>query len=234
MNSFLDYGKVLELARQLEEIVSNEAVEVELIDGLLAGHAKTEAWRKKFRAFCGIYHLKGVFLAEDNPDDVLLLNQILDACDADILSCLSEKYSASPQLMQLIRQKCKPDDNLCIEQAVQKSQDSFYQLLVKEMEKQGYQSDSEYYNSISFSRQTFSRMKKSSYTLSRENALHLTLGLTPKYQDVVKLLGAAGYALRKNIRREYIILYMIKNDTYTLAELNEMLVSFGEEPIGCE
>lgn len=230
----LDFQKVLELQKQLRRIKEEPAIEFELVEGLLNGRKNTPEWKERYETFCADSSLPGVYLAEEASSDDVLLKHILDACDPDMLSALAKRYRASSHLMRLIQERCESAGNMKIEQALKKPQDTFYQRLVKEMKKRGYEKDSDYYNYLGFSRQTFSKMKSPDYNLSRENALLLTLGLTPDYQNGIELLGAAGYSLRKNSKREYIILYMMKKGSYTLYELNELLIFFGEAPVGCE
>lgn len=230
----MDFQKILELEKQLREIKDEPAIQVELVEGLLNGRKNTSAWKKRYQMFCERTALPGVCLTEEDTSDDILLSHILDACDPEMLSALAERYSASPHFMKMIRERCRQSGQMKLDQELKKPKATFYQLLVKEMKKRGYDRDSDYYNYLGFSRQTFSKIRKADSKISKENALLLTLGLTPDYQSGMGLLNEAGYSLRKSNRREYIILYVMQKGPYTLFELNELLIFFGEKPIGCE
>lgn len=229
----LDFYRVLELDDLLRSRQNDSILAIGLIENLLNGRRDTADWRLAYQTLCGGGKVAGATLIGESVDDDVLLNQILEACDPDMLASMAAKYGTSSRLGKLISDHCQVAECTDIAQGLKKRQDSFYQLLVKLIEKKGYRTDADYYNMLCFSRQTFSRLRNPNYKLSRENALWLTLGLAPDYWEGTELLRAAGFSLRKSDRREYIILYVMKNGPYTLQELNEMLVYFEEEPIGC-
>lgn len=229
----LDFYRILELDNLLRGFQDNNLLAVGLIEDLLSGRRDTSDWQMIYRTLCDGSGDAGVALAEESIGDDMLLNQILEVCDPDMLASLAAKYGTSSRLGKLIAERCQAEECTDIAQGLKKQRASFYQLLVKMIEKKGYRTDADYYNALCFSRQTFSRLRNPNYKLSRENALWLTLGLAPDYWEGTELLRAAGFSLRKSDRREYIILYVMRNGPYTLQELNEMLVYFEEEPIGC-
>lgn len=229
----LDFYRILELDHLLCGFWDNSTLAIGLIEDLLKGKSDTSDWQLAYQRFCGGNKVVGMALVEESVNDNLLLSQILEVCDPDVLASLAAKYGTSSRLGKLIAEYCQTAECTDIAQGLQKQQDSFYQLLVKSIKKRGYRTDADYYNAQCFSRQTFSRLRNPDYRLSRENALWLTLGLAPDYREGIELLRAAGFSLRKNDRREYIILYFMRNGSYTLRELNEMLVYFEEKPIGC-
>lgn len=229
----LDFYRILELDNLLHNFQDESILTIGLIEDLLNGRRDSSDWRFAYQRLCGDSDAVGMALMGESVNDDMLLNQILEACDSDVLASMAVKYGTSSHLGKLIAEHYQAKECTDIAQGLKQRQVSFYQLLVKLIEKKGYRTDADYYNALCFSRQTFSRLRNPNYKLSRENALWLTLGLAPDYWEGTELLRAAGFSLRKSDRREYIILYVMKNGSYTLQELNEMLVYFGEEPIGC-
>lgn len=229
----LDFYRILELDNLLCNFQNNSILAIGLIEDLLNGRRDTSNWLLAYQTLCDDSKIAGIALTGESVSDDVLLNQLLDACDPDVLVSMAAKYGTSSRLGKMIANHCRAEECTDIAQGLKQRQTSFYQLLVKLIEKKGYRTDADYYNTLRFSRQTFSRLRDPNYKLSRENALWLTLGLVPDYWEGTELLRAAGFSLRRSDRREYIILYVMRNGPYTLQELNEMLVYFEEEPIGC-
>lgn len=229
-----DFRKYLELDACLEERVYRFCLVSRAVDELIQGKKDTKEWKAAYAEICGRQMLTGRPFAEESTNDEMLLEQILASCDPDILAMIVDKYGKETVLGRRISQLCPEAKGSKLDSALKVPQKSFYQMLTKMIEEKGYGTDADYYNELRFSRQTFSRLRTKDYVLSRENALWLTLGLTPDYQEGTRLLNAAGYALRSAVRREYIISYVMKSGRYTLAELNKILVDFGEEPVGCK
>lgn len=227
-----DFKKYLELYINLE--VREDKLILRVIDGLLQGRKNTQEWKHLYAEIFGNYGYSGKFLSEEANSDEMILEQILKNCDQDMLDTILERYGEESKLGKYIYELCRGREKTEIGEALQEQHESFYQLLVKEMKRKGYETDADYYNALCFSRQTFSRLRNKEYILSRENALWLTLGLEPDYWVGKNLLAAAGYSLRSANRREYIISYVMKSGPYTLLELNSLLDFYGEKPIGCE
>lgn len=227
-----DFKKHLELYIGLEARADKHILCA--IDGLLQGRKNSQEWKHLYAEICGNHRYSGKFFSEEANSDEMILEQILKSCNQDVLDELLERYGAESKLGKHISDLCGGREKMEIGKALQEQHESFYQLLVKEMKRKGYETDADYYNALCFSRQTFSRLRNKEYILSRENALWLTLGLEPDYWVGKNLLNAAGYSLRSTNRREYIIAYVMKSGPYTLLELNDLLVFYGEKPIGCE
>ena len=220
-------------------IAKRQLEALELLDGLLEGKSDSTLWRSRFRSFCGIRRLTGSCLSLDNPSDELLLDELLSSCDEDVLDTLLIKYGETSALGSRIKecaQRYHVEDK-ALQKQIQKdfsaSGQNFYNLL-RETILQKYPSPSKYYNELRFSRKLFSKIKNADYVLSRENALWLIVGLTPDYWQFVRLFNAAGYSLREGNRRDTIIKFVIKNGSYTLETLNDMLHFFEERCIGTE
>ena len=236
----IDFFDVLELEKLLSKMQeknaesSMEDMAVNLVTGLIAGQKNSMEWRNNFQNFCHISPACGMYLAEKRSDDEIVLKQILEACDQTTLKSIASKYGKNSKIGAIVEKFCSTPKHPSLENELKANHESFYQLLVKQMEKEGYKTDADYYNKLCFSRQTFSKLRNPDYNVSRENAIWLTMGLTPNYQDGTRLLGAAGYSFRENKRRENIMIYVMKKGRYTLYELNELLSYFGEIPVGCE
>lgn len=210
---------------------------ISLIEELLEGRAKTSEWHKRYSLFCNKSTCRGVAFAEESNDENLLLEDLLEACDENVLDALLIKYGETSTLgtrMKECSERIHVRDAVLqkqIEKDISTSSPGFYKLLREAILKK-YDHLSEYYNEIVFSRKLFSKIKKESYTLSRENALWLITGLAPDYWQFTRLFNAAGYSLREGNRRDTIIKFVIKNGNYTLETLNEMLEFFEENCIG--
>lgn len=208
-----------------------------LLDELFAGASINQNWVNHFYSFCGKKQTIGASLAEETPTDDLLLDELLSACEEDVLDALLMKYREQTELGSKIKQHCsrRHVENSALQKQIMKGlpeqSHGFYKML-EELILKKYTRVSEYYNEILFSRKLFSKIKNEAYTLSRENALWLISGLQPDYWQFVRLFNAAGYSLREGNRRDTIIKFVIKNGNYTLETLNEMLYFFNEECIG--
>lgn len=229
-----DFRKYLELDTCLEKREHRFCLVSRVLDELMQGKNGTQEWKAAYAEICGRQMLAGRPLAEESTNDEILLEHILASCDSDILAMIIDKYGKGTELGRRISKLYQVADDSKLNSVSNVSQESFYQLLTHMIKEKGYATDADYYNKLCFSRQTFSRLRAKDYVLSRENALWLTLGLAPRYQEGVRLLNAAGYALRSAVRRDYIISYVMKSGKYSLYELNCTLVDFGEEPVGCK
>ena len=113
-----------------------------------------------------------------------------------------------------------------------KKEKSFYDLIKIEIDKK-YKKESDFYNEIGFPRQQFSRIRLDpGYTLRKENVYWITCGLNSDFYTTQRLLEAQGYSYNERNRTEIIIMYVVKSGKYTLEQVNEMLVAFGERPLG--
>ena len=258
MMDFMGIYRLNELLKQLPKEDNSEtgdggetAKEASLlIEGLVRGDSHKAEWKQRYSRFHGFWKVRGAFAKEDEDSDETLLREILSVCSEEAREQLIVQYGKDSKIGLLIvemqeekeketekkrekngrnKQTAAADD---LKKKLNEKQNSFYQLLGERIDARGYKSDSEFYNSINFPRQLFSKLRRPDYTLHKDNVFWLLAGLRVDYWEAVQLLGAAGYSFRKNIRRDVIIAYVMKNGDYTLDSLNEMLFFFGEKPLG--
>lgn len=208
-----------------------------IMNALLTGSISDRRWRKRFLVFTRKQNVAGVALADSLQNDEVLLDDFLASCDEEVLDALAVQYGESTQLGIKIKEyasRFHVNEKALIQQISMdlSDDDSIFYCMLRELILKKYESPSKYYNKIRFSRKLFSKTKKSDYTLNRENALWLIVGLEPDYWEFVRLLNAAGYSLREGNRRDTIIKFVIKNGEYTLDSLNQILHFFHEECIG--
>ena len=109
---------------------------------------------------------------------------------------------------------------------------SFYQTICFHIDRLGYKSDADFYNSINMPRQQFSRLRDVSNTLSKKTVLWIIVALRLDYDQACDLLQKAGYRFRKGDMRDVILSYIFRNTTYDLYEVNQVLDHFGITPLG--
>lgn len=244
MSSIVGFDTYIELSRLLrqlpvtEERQSEEAVS--LVRALISGRIREPYWYNLLNRFlnkCTI--VTGNGLIENMVPNDRLLDEILEACDDHALDALLAEYSEDSLLGQEIlkARHRKPLSEEALRRKIREADvsehQSFYDLLKVEMDRKNYANDADFYNSIHFSRKTFSKMRtQRDYVLSKDSVLWLAAGLGLDYWASLRLLQAQGYTFRHGSRRDTIIVYVMKNGQYTLDELNEMLYFFGEKALG--
>ena len=108
---------------------------------------------------------------------------------------------------------------------------SFYEYLTDKIREKGFHSDSEFYNYIGMSRQTFGKIKKKNASVSRNHVLLMAVGLKLDYDEAVEFMGYAGYVFKRSSMREQVIAYVMKTRKYDLMFMEEVLMIFGQEPL---
>ncbi|WP_148411916.1 hypothetical protein [Murimonas intestini] len=252
MINFKDADQLNKILQQLpvrtednqEEDMLAESVSMErskpgdLVSGLLAGRSPEKHWREMYVKFCGPFNGDGMHIRQENDSDETLLYSILTHCNDRELDELLAEYGESSKIGQIIagiRTKDGAAKHLAeegIDRKLKEIHPSLYQILGEYIEKKGYSTDSDFYNSLHFSRQLFNKIKRPGYNPRKETLFWLTAGLQLDYWDTLRVLNAAGYTFRKDSRRETIIFYVIKNGPYTIDTLNQMLDLFNEKPVG--
>lgn len=171
--------------------------------------------------------------------DAELLIAVLQRCDDSVLAKLEEEFKAQSRLSALIKQYrhghqkiSMHDDNtiMSIAKMLEESEQSdniLYKHICMLMEKKGYQTDSEFYNAISMSRQSFARIRNKSKSIGKHTILWIIVGLRLDYYEAVQLMETAGYAFKCTDKRDMIISYILKNvSDYTLDSVNDILYDF--------
>lgn len=180
--------------------------------------------------------------AQEAQDD--LYSQLENMDEASLDQLVEEQGEESP-VSQLIRRKRADtysrvscdlegiEENLQKEIKKAKAEGNpFYQTICDHIDRLGYKSDADFYNSINMPRQQFSRLRDASNTLSKKTVLWIIVALRLDYDQAADLLQKAGYRFRKGDMRDVILMYIFRNTTYDLYEVNQVLEHFGLAPLG--
>ena len=173
-----------------------------------------------------------------------LLQSVLSRCDDDALDELLEEYGDDSVIGQAVRKKraedyakviCDPaavakniEENL----ASSKRVNPFYDSVIAHMERQGFSTDADFYNSIGMPRQLFAKIRDASNNLSKKTVLWIVVGLKLDYSQASDLVRKAGYTFRKGDMRDVVLSYILRNTKYDLFSVNEILEHFGLEILG--
>lgn len=189
------------------------------------------------------FGLRAVYISETS-DSKGMLDAVLEYCNEDILDELINTYGEESEIGQYIRRKRAFDytkvscELNTIERPLeahlrdaQHGGNPFYEAICKHLDRLGYKSDADFYNSISMPRQQFSRLRDVNSTLSKKTVLWIIVGLKLDYVQARDMLQKGGYTFRKNDMRDVILTYIFRNTTYDLDTVNLILDHFGIEPL---
>ena len=92
--------------------------------------------------------------------------------------------------------------------------------------------ETEVYKEAGVDRNLFSRIASHpDYRFSKNTAVSLALGLRLTLREARALLACAGYSLSDSDRRDVILSYFFDNGLYSIHDVNDILVSFGERTL---
>ena len=92
--------------------------------------------------------------------------------------------------------------------------------------------DKEVYTAAQIDRRYYSKIVSNELIPAKSIIIQLALALKLDLNATQDLLERAGYALSHSIKRDVIIEYFIKNNTYDIITINEALDHFGEKLLG--
>ena len=102
------------------------------------------------------------------------------------------------------------------------------QMLIRE---KGY-TETEVYKAAHVDRKLFSKIAtKPDYSLSKNTAMSLALGLHLDFEEAQDLIGRAGFSFSRSIRKDLILEYFFRKRYYNIMDINTMLVLFGERTL---
>ena len=230
MISFSEWMHYMELSRILQKDEtgkSDSALILEkLLNSMVCGgtynHELTENY-KFIIPFCAI--------KSDNAIENMV-SYLLEQSEEGVLIELIHKYCEEESVLKLIECEIKRREN--INKTNKNDRSKFFKLLSQELKKQGYVKDSDFYNSIGMSRQTFSKIRSmltNDYVPSRDTVIWIIIGLRLDLRSAERMMSAAGYSFRTYDQRECIIYERIKMGNYTLMDIEELLYMLELPPI---
>lgn len=189
-----------------------------------------------------------VYVSERSNNDpqaqLALIKNLIDHCSEEALDELLNEYGEESEIGQIIRMKRIEKYQRTLAAGIENIQEDiemvigsskhinnpFYEKVCEYIDKKGYSSDSDFYNSIGMPRQLFARLRDSKASLSKKTVLWIIIGLELNYVDARELLLLAGYSFKKNDKKDVIISYILRNANYDLYSVNEILHHFELDP----
>ncbi len=180
------------------------------------------------------------FCLNNTKDNLGVIEDILEQCDNETLDDIAQHFGYDSEIGQLILRKKEYDFqtkakelNRNMESSLKDLLDEakhygnpFYEAVCEHIDKKGFKSDADFYNSISMPRQQFARLRDPGNVLSKKTVLWIIVGLQLNYKDASDLIKKAGYSFKKNDMRDVILTYIFRNTSYTLDSVNEILDYF--------
>ena len=179
----------------------------------------------------------------EGNSDLALIEGIIKYCNDDQLEEMLHEYGDESYLGQIIcrrraeryvKLRCTTETiAMEIEKDINaiKYENPLYRSICVYMERIGFITDAEFYNSIGMPRQLFAKLRDGRNTLSKKTVLWIVVGLKLNYHQANDLLHKAGYSFRKGDLRDVILTYIFRNTDYDLWGVNEILDYFGLEPV---
>ena len=139
----------------------------------------------------------------------------------------SSVFPASPENMESV---FKELDRFRTAEEKKKTE-SFSQRLQTLIREKGF-TETQVYKAAHVDRKLFSKIAtKPDYSLSKNTAMSLALGLHLDFEEAQDLIGRAGYSFSRAIRKDVILEYFFRKRYYNIMDINTMLVLFGERTL---
>lgn len=165
-----------------------------------------------------------------------LVNQVLAGILAKLAGNMplpGASLAAGDGPIEKLSQKIPAGASKELRQFIEEEQEeSFYNLLKKEIEKRGM-TEVECYKKANISRKLYSKIKNQPfYKPSKQTAAAFAIALEMDLEDADGLLGCAGYTLSGSSLFDMIIKFHIKEAIYDIYEINNVLYDFDQCLLG--
>jgi len=182
-------------------------------------------------------HFWAMSFAEGNDKNDVFLS-LLNDCNEEKLKKLIEYFEPDAPVQEILQNKLKEikfkeaivEDDYDEYRKIAKTKTSFYLYLVDVMRSKGFLNDSDFYNYIGMSRQTFAKLKNKD-AASRDQALLMAVGLELDYLEAIDFLSKAGITFRPSDDREVVLSHIMRTKKYTLYEVEDILFCLGLKPL---
>jgi len=119
-----------------------------------------------------------------------------------------------------------------LEDVVDHLDETFSQRLLRLIDERSYK-DPEVYRRANIDRKLFSKIRSDEYYQpSKATAIALAIALKLNRDETIDLLGTAGYTLSRSNKSDVIIEYFIKEKSYDLFEINQVLFKYNQPLLG--
>ena len=116
--------------------------------------------------------------------------------------------------------------------ALRNMDESFQEMLLRKIDEKDMK-DSECYKRAGVDRKLFSKIRSNpQYKPKKTTAIAFCIALELPYNEAVEMLRKAGYALSRSSKFDVIVEYFLRNQRYSIHELNCALYEYDQQIIG--
>lgn len=127
---------------------------------------------------------------------------------------------------------CPDEEMFSLDEALQQIDETFTQMVLRKIDEKGM-TDPECYKRANLDRKLFSKIRSDHYYRpGKRTALALAIALELPLQETKEMLMKAGFALSHSSKFDIIVEYCILHGIYDIYEVNQLLFSYDQTPLG--
>ncbi len=182
-------------------------------------------------------HERTVFLILEERHPILnvkLKKQIISFLEPNQMSVseIMSDYHYNGDMRFSIREDLDSKQQRALSEAVKRREESFSEMLFR-LIREKHLEPVKVYKKANIDRKLFSKIKnRSSYQPSRQTAIALGIALKLNYDQMLDLLGKAGFTLSHSSTFDLIIEFFITRENWDIFEINEALFTFDQQLLG--